>query len=105
MDKKLSEEALLEWYADQYPRTVDIVGDFAGRELFAIQAEALMRYCLSEAKVDFDGMSCTPLKAFGPGLISHLQEVSSCCTPFMPSRNSSATSRRVTAASTFACGT
>ncbi|KAJ4309438.1 hypothetical protein N0V84_011507 [Fusarium piperis] len=52
---KLPEEALLDWYADQHPRTVDIVGDFAGRELFAIQGEALMRYCLSEAKVDFDG--------------------------------------------------
>ncbi|RSL40666.1 hypothetical protein CEP54_016052 [Fusarium duplospermum] len=53
--KKLPEEALLEWYADQHPPIVDIVGDFAGRELFAIQGEALMRYCLAEAKVDFDG--------------------------------------------------
>ncbi|RTE69648.1 hypothetical protein BHE90_015969 [Fusarium euwallaceae] len=53
--KKLPEETLLEWYADQHPPIVDIVGDFAGQELFAIQGEALMRYCLVEAKVDFDG--------------------------------------------------
>ncbi|RSL77409.1 hypothetical protein CEP52_017720, partial [Fusarium oligoseptatum] len=53
--KKLPEEVLLDWYADQHPPTVDIIGDFAGRELFAIQGEALMRYCLAKAKVDFDG--------------------------------------------------
>ncbi|KAF4466491.1 dead deah box helicase [Fusarium albosuccineum] len=53
--QKPPEEALLDWYTDQQPLTVDIVGDFAGRELFVIQGEALMRYCLVEAKVDFDG--------------------------------------------------
>ncbi|KAI8404405.1 hypothetical protein FOFC_15900 [Fusarium oxysporum] len=52
--KKPSEEALLDWYTDLQPLTVDIVGDFAGRELFLIHGEALMRYCLVEARVDFD---------------------------------------------------
>ncbi|KAI3574038.1 hypothetical protein IWW34DRAFT_823643 [Fusarium oxysporum f. sp. albedinis] len=52
--KKSSEEALLDWYTDLQPLTVDIVGDFAGRELFLIHGEALMRYCLIEARVDFD---------------------------------------------------
>jgi ATP-dependent RNA helicase DDX60 len=52
--KKPSEEALLDWYADLQPLTVDIVGDFAGRELFLIHGEALMRHCLIEARVDFD---------------------------------------------------
>ncbi|KAF5666843.1 SKI2 antiviral-like helicase [Fusarium denticulatum] len=53
-DKKPSEEALLDWYKDLQPLTVDIVGDFAGRELFLIHGEALMQYCLIEARVDFD---------------------------------------------------
>ncbi|GKU11604.1 unnamed protein product, partial [Fusarium langsethiae] len=53
-DKKLSEEALLDWYKDLQPLTVDIVGDFAGRELFLIHGEALIQYCLIEARVDFD---------------------------------------------------
>ncbi|KAF5966917.1 dead deah box helicase [Fusarium coicis] len=53
-DKKPSEEALLDWYKDLQPLTVDIVGDFAGRELFLIHGEALMQYCLIEGRVDFD---------------------------------------------------
>ncbi|KAF5708097.1 dead deah box helicase [Fusarium mundagurra] len=53
-DKKPSEEALLDWYKDLQPLTVDIVGDFAGRELFLIHGEALIQYCLIEARVDFD---------------------------------------------------
>ncbi|KAF4979437.1 hypothetical protein FZEAL_4361 [Fusarium zealandicum] len=50
-----SAETLLKWYSDQHPLTVDIVGDFAGRELFVIHGESLMRHCLYEAQVDFDG--------------------------------------------------
>ncbi|KAF5638945.1 dead deah box helicase [Fusarium tjaetaba] len=53
-DKKSSEEALLDWYKDLQPLTVDIVGDFAGRELFLIHGEALMQYCLIKASVDFE---------------------------------------------------
>ncbi|KAL6921861.1 hypothetical protein FSHL1_005829 [Fusarium sambucinum] len=45
---------LRDWYEGQSPLTVDIVGDFAGRELFAIHGESLIRYCLAEAKVDLD---------------------------------------------------
>jgi hypothetical protein len=48
---------LQDWYQGQNPLTVDIVGDFAGRELFAIHGESLIRYCLKEAKVDLDGES------------------------------------------------
>lgn len=50
---------LLAWYAALRPLTVDIVGDFAGRELFAIHGESLIRHCLQEAKVDFDGKIST----------------------------------------------
>ncbi|SCO58594.1 related to SKI2-antiviral protein and putative helicase [Fusarium fujikuroi] len=53
-DMKPFEEALLNWYKGLQPLTVDIVGDFAGRELFLIHGEALMQYCLIEARVDFD---------------------------------------------------
>ncbi|KIL83699.1 hypothetical protein FAVG1_13092 [Fusarium avenaceum] len=52
--KDPSEEALLDWYTDLRPLIVDIVGNFAGRELFLIHGEALMRQCLVEARVDFD---------------------------------------------------
>ncbi|CAG9999568.1 unnamed protein product [Clonostachys byssicola] len=39
------------WYAHLRPNTVDIVGDFAGKELFLIHGESLLRHCLD--KVDF----------------------------------------------------
>jgi hypothetical protein len=55
MDPKDPIKTPQEWYLEQRPLTVDIVGDFAGRELFVIHGESLMRYCLAEAKVDFDG--------------------------------------------------
>ncbi|KAF5608666.1 dead deah box helicase [Fusarium pseudoanthophilum] len=53
-DNKPSAEALLDWYKGLQPLTVDIVGDFAGRELFLIHGDALMQYCLIEARVDFE---------------------------------------------------
>ncbi|KAM0285639.1 hypothetical protein ACHAQH_001345 [Verticillium albo-atrum] len=50
-------ETLRLWYTNLLPRTVDIVGDFAGKELFVIHGEGLLRYCITEAKVDFqDGI-------------------------------------------------
>ncbi|KAK4237266.1 hypothetical protein C8A03DRAFT_16180 [Achaetomium macrosporum] len=41
------------WHASLHPIQVDIVGDFAGRGLFAIHGEALLTYCLECARVDF----------------------------------------------------
>jgi hypothetical protein len=46
---------VLSWYAKLRPLTVDIVGDFAGRELFLVNGESLLRYCLEESRVDYDG--------------------------------------------------
>ncbi|CAI6100134.1 unnamed protein product [Clonostachys chloroleuca] len=43
--------SLKTWYAHLRPNTVDIVGDFAGKELFLIHGESLLRHCLDE--VDF----------------------------------------------------
>ncbi|VUC37465.1 unnamed protein product [Clonostachys rosea] len=45
--------SLKTWYAHLRPNTVDIVGDFAGKELFLIHGESLLRHCFD--KVDFQG--------------------------------------------------
>ncbi|KAK3362356.1 P-loop containing nucleoside triphosphate hydrolase protein [Lasiosphaeria hispida] len=42
------------WLASINPTRVDIVGDFAGRGVFAIHGEALLTHCLESARVDFD---------------------------------------------------
>lgn len=54
-----TEEAkkVTEWYQRLRPLKVDIVGDFAGKELFLVHGESMMRYCLSQANVDFQGAS------------------------------------------------
>ncbi|KAH8759888.1 DEAD/DEAH box helicase [Diaporthe sp. PMI_573] len=42
------------WYKSLHPLQVDLVGDFAGKELFAIHGDALMLHCITNAKVDLD---------------------------------------------------
>ena len=42
------------WRASLNPLVVDVVGDFAGRGVFAIHGEALLTHCLTNALVDFD---------------------------------------------------
>jgi hypothetical protein len=57
---------LLQWHRSISPLKVDIVGDFAGKELFAINGEAMLAHVIREAKVDFNSM---PLTA--PFAVSH----------------------------------
>lgn len=49
------EEVLLKWFSNLRPLTLDIVGDFAGRELFVVHGESLLRYCLEDSQVDLEG--------------------------------------------------
>ena len=43
-----------EWRASLNPLVVDVVGDFAGRGVFAIHGEALITHCLTNARVYLD---------------------------------------------------
>ncbi|KFA45643.1 hypothetical protein S40293_08914 [Stachybotrys chartarum IBT 40293] len=54
-DPASQHEALKRWRKVLRPRRVDIVGDFAGKELFGIHGEALIAHCLTQAEVDYDG--------------------------------------------------
>ncbi|KAI1774839.1 P-loop containing nucleoside triphosphate hydrolase protein [Hypoxylon cercidicola] len=49
-----SRSVLQAWRASLSPLTVDIVGDFAGKELFAIHGEALIAHCIPAARVDYE---------------------------------------------------
>ncbi|KAK8139595.1 hypothetical protein PG984_000718 [Apiospora sp. TS-2023a] len=44
---------LLEWYRDRSTHRLDLIGDFAGKELFAFDANSLLLYCVAQANVDF----------------------------------------------------
>lgn len=45
------------WFDALRPMKVDLVGDFAGKELFAVHGEALLLHCLTDARVDLTGKS------------------------------------------------
>ncbi|KXH62453.1 DEAD/DEAH box helicase [Colletotrichum nymphaeae SA-01] len=46
-------DSLKEWKRRLSPLRVDIVGDFAGKELFTIHGESLVAHCLASANVDY----------------------------------------------------
>ena len=35
-------------------RRVDLVGDYAGQELFLVEGDSLLLHCLSDIRLDFD---------------------------------------------------
>ena len=48
------ESPLLDWYARLPSRRVDIVGDFAGNELFLIEGDSMLRHCFGDLLLDFN---------------------------------------------------
>lgn len=34
---------------------IDLVGDYAGKELFVIEGDSLLRECFEDERIDFDG--------------------------------------------------
>nr|KMM70159.1 DEAD/DEAH box helicase [Coccidioides posadasii RMSCC 3488] len=45
---------LLAWYANLWSRTVDLVGDYAGDELFIIEGDSLLLHVFSDKQLDFN---------------------------------------------------
>src|SRR5271169_6061806 len=41
------------WYGRHRPRFIDLVGDYAGRELFLLEGDSLLRQCFSDDRLDF----------------------------------------------------
>ena len=49
---------LLDWYSRLSTRRVDLVGDYAGQELFIVEGDGLLLRCFDDPGLDFYG---TPL--------------------------------------------
>jgi hypothetical protein len=45
------------WYTQTRPLWIDLVGDYAGKELFLVEGDSLLRECFEDGRLDFDGMS------------------------------------------------
>ncbi|KAF2235909.1 P-loop containing nucleoside triphosphate hydrolase protein [Viridothelium virens] len=44
---------VLRWYRTTHPRFVDLVGDYAGNELFLIEGDSLLLHCFAAPDLDF----------------------------------------------------
>ncbi|KAF2734355.1 P-loop containing nucleoside triphosphate hydrolase protein [Polyplosphaeria fusca] len=47
-------DAIFDWYSRLHSRRVDIVGDYAGNELFLIEGDSILLECFSNKQLDFD---------------------------------------------------
>ena len=50
-------EEISDWYALLDARVLDLVGDYAGRELFLLEGDSLILQCLDDRRLDFYGTS------------------------------------------------
>lgn len=46
---------VLGWYDACHPRLIDLVGDYAGKELFMVEGDSLLRQCFEDHRIDFNG--------------------------------------------------
>jgi hypothetical protein len=63
--------SILAWYDTGRPMWIDLVGDYAGRELFLVEGDSLLRECFEDDRIDFDGKlpRANPTFRFGLGRI------------------------------------
>lgn len=47
---------IIEWYGKLPSRRVDLVGDFAGQEVFIVEGDGLLLRCFDDPDLDFHGM-------------------------------------------------
>lgn len=53
MDNMDSE--LQNWYLRLRTQTLDLVGDYAGKELFLLEGDSLLLQCFGDPKIEFEG--------------------------------------------------
>ena len=46
--------SILSWYDNTRPMFIDLVGDYAGKELFLVEGDSLLRECFEDERIDFD---------------------------------------------------
>jgi hypothetical protein len=46
--------SILSWYDSTRPMFIDLVGDYAGKELFLVEGDSLLRECFEDERIDFD---------------------------------------------------
>lgn len=47
-------------------QTLDLVGDYAGNELFLLEGDSLLLQCFGDPKIEFEGKFCRNFQVFLP---------------------------------------
>lgn len=53
MGRKSEENAVSNWYKSIFSRRIDLVGDYAGNEIFLVEFDSLLLQCFSNPKLNF----------------------------------------------------
>ena len=48
-------DGILSWYDRTRPMWIDLIGDYAGKELFLVEGDSLLRECFEDERIDFAG--------------------------------------------------
>lgn len=48
-------KSILQWYDTSRPIFIDLVGEYAGKELFLVEGDSMLRECFSDERIDFQG--------------------------------------------------
>jgi hypothetical protein len=48
--------SILAWYDSSKPMVIDLVGDYAGKELFLVEGDSMLRECFEDERIDFKGI-------------------------------------------------
>ena len=48
-------KSILQWYDTSRPLFIDLVGDYAGKELFLVEGDSMLRECFADERIDFQG--------------------------------------------------
>ena len=54
-DQDVHNDGILSWYDRTRPMWIDLVGDYAGKELFLVEGDSLLRECFEDERIDFEG--------------------------------------------------
>lgn len=54
-DREHAGSQIISWYDSTRPRFIDLVGDYAGQELFLIEGDGLLREAFGDERLDFSG--------------------------------------------------
>ena len=54
-DPQRGTHSITNWYDCSRPMWNDLVGDYAGKELFLVEGDSLLRECFEDPRIDFKG--------------------------------------------------